>query len=122
VIGAVANRLDRSAATLKEDVMNEKDIRLAEVKGLQDHCDGHGVGTGNPEHTIRLYITRRIEQIEREFSPKPAAAPAYGTPAESPSKFVAGKPTADRPEMPNRPGMPMANRQTTPTKSFVAGK
>jgi hypothetical protein len=116
VIGAVANRLGCPAATSKEDVMDEKTARLDEVQRLQNHCDGHSVGTGNPEHTIRLFISRRLEQIEREFAPKPAAAPAAfrATAPASGSQFIAGKPAA-KPAA----GLGVA---ATPTKSFVAGK
>lgn len=82
---------------------NEKDTRLDELKALENHCDGHGVGTDNPDHTIRAFIRNRRVWLNREFAPKPAAT--------EPNKFIASTKT---PAV--TPAVPAGSR------SFVAGK
>lgn len=55
---------------------DEKEIRLHEVEQLKAHCDGHGVGVGNEDHTIRMFIRNRVAAIEKMFEAKPEEAPA----------------------------------------------
>lgn len=81
--------------------MDERAIRISEMETLENHCQNHGIGNDNTEHPIRLYVKKRIRDIEEKFGVKPAAS--------SPSPFIASTPTP-------------AVTPAAPSGSFVAGK
>lgn len=73
--------------------MDEKEVRLDEVQKLKEHLDGHGVALDNPDHTVRVFVRKRIEEIERLFGKKeeaPAEEPAPGEDQSIPPEETVG--------------------------------
>jgi hypothetical protein len=83
----------------------EQEIRLDELTHLKNHMDGHGVGTGNPDHTMSAYFRNRWDWITKHLAPAPVEAPA------SESRFVAPSGTT-----------PVATPEAPDHQSFVAPK
>jgi hypothetical protein len=53
--------------------MNERDIRLDEVKALEDYLNRHSIQNDNPDGPIRRYVGQRKGEIRAMFASKSGA-------------------------------------------------